>query len=179
MWIYEKTNDNAARFVLGKIGKNPLICFGVNSSTANDKKLDRTLTQVEKNSEIKSNEFDGKLKSFDSWIMLNLYPQRETYPDNMHMELNERLHNENLKQIGKIFDDYPKATIWVAWGDLIMKRKFLIKCLKDIVKIVPSSVEWYHKGDSTEKGHPHHPLYLKRNSPFHKFDIDKYSNSLI
>lgn len=179
MWIYEKTKDNIARFILGEVGNKPLICFGVNASTAEPDNLDPTLTQVKKISAIKSNEFDGKLKLFDSWIMLNLYPQRATDPDHMDKELNEILHNENLKQIGKIFDDYPKATVWVAWGTVIMKRKFLIKCLKDIIKIVPSSKEWYHKGYLTEEGHPHHPLYLKSNAPFHKFDIEKYSCSRI
>ena len=34
MWIYERTNDNLFRFILGRDGKNPLVCFGVNPSTA-------------------------------------------------------------------------------------------------------------------------------------------------
>ena len=29
--------DDKARFILGQFGANPIICFGINPSTANDK----------------------------------------------------------------------------------------------------------------------------------------------
>ncbi len=39
-WIYEHSEDNAYRYILGTQGNNPLICFGVNPSTACPEKLD-------------------------------------------------------------------------------------------------------------------------------------------
>lgn len=33
-WIYKNTSDNKSRFVLGTKGDKPLICFGINPSTA-------------------------------------------------------------------------------------------------------------------------------------------------
>ena len=45
-WLYERTIDNAARFVLGTIGANPLICFGINPSTAEPGNLDPTVNYV-------------------------------------------------------------------------------------------------------------------------------------
>lgn len=30
---------------------------------------------------------------------------------------------------------YEKFTVWAAWGTSINKRKYLIECLKDIVKM--------------------------------------------
>ena len=38
-WLYERTTDNAARFVLGTTGANPQICFGINPSTADSEIL--------------------------------------------------------------------------------------------------------------------------------------------
>lgn len=48
MWIYKNNDDNSVRFILGEDGKSPLVCFGVNPSTATPEKLDRTLVQVQK-----------------------------------------------------------------------------------------------------------------------------------
>lgn len=51
---------------------------------------------------------DNKLKSvvrvseangFDSWIMLNIYPQRATYPEDMNVKRNYNLVGENLLHI--------------------------------------------------------------------------------
>lgn len=74
-WIYEKNSDNTSRYVLGTVGTNPLICIGVNPSTAEPGNLDNTLKSVTRICEA---------NGYDSWIMLNLYPQRATNPNEMH-----------------------------------------------------------------------------------------------
>jgi hypothetical protein len=33
-WVYEHAADGTARFVLGTVGADPLVCFGINPSTA-------------------------------------------------------------------------------------------------------------------------------------------------
>jgi len=166
MWLYENTKDNKARFVLGEKGERPLICFGVNPSTAIPDKLDRTLTQVQRKS---------MGIGYDGWIMFNLYPQRATNPKDLHKELVNDIHNKNLKVIKKIFSHYPNSTIWAAWGGIIKKRAFLKDCLKDIVSVMPKTVNWVH---IAAKKHPHHPLYLKKDSRFISFDINKYLEDL-
>jgi len=45
-WLYSKTSDNKARFLLGEKGNKTLICIGINPSTAEPDNLDRTLTVV-------------------------------------------------------------------------------------------------------------------------------------
>lgn len=60
-WLYERTTDNAVRFVLGTIGANPLICFGINPSTAEPGNLDPTVNYV--SSIATSN-------GYDSFVML-------------------------------------------------------------------------------------------------------------
>ncbi len=73
-WLYERTTDNYARFVLGTIGNNPLICFGINPSTAEPGNLDPTINYV--SSIATSN-------GFDCFVMLNVYPQRATNPNSL------------------------------------------------------------------------------------------------
>ncbi len=71
-WIYEADASNNIRYVLGTKGSKTLICFGVNPSTATPDNLDNTLKSVER---------IISLNQYDSWIMLNLYPQRNRYID--------------------------------------------------------------------------------------------------
>ena len=164
-WIYENTADNMARFVLGEKGGNPLVCFGINSSTAEPNKLDPTLTRVRNQS---------VAKEFDGWVMLNLYPQRATNPEDMHKELDKAFHNRNLKCIKRLFLDYPNATAWAAWGGNIMRRAYLLLCLREIAALVPRSIKWVRKGNLVGGIHPHHPLYLPNDLPFAPFNMSEY-----
>jgi hypothetical protein len=90
MWIYEHTQGNKARFVLGEPGKNNLICFGINPSTEEPNNLDPTLTRVKN---------IAAQFGYDGWIMLNVYPQRATNPNDMDAELNDEYHQRNLHHI--------------------------------------------------------------------------------
>ena len=177
-WLYEcvdKNKPESPRFVLGEVSKktkNPLICFGINPSTAVPKKLDRTLTRV-KNESIK--------QGFDGWIMLNIYPLRETNPKKLPKDLDKDIHKTNLIEIKKIYNKYPSATVWAAWGGSIMKSAFLKSCLKEIVAVVPKSVKWVRMGKMVGKmRHPHHPLFLKKDLDFEKnFDVNGYLGELL
>ena len=40
--------NDKARFILGKSRANPIICFGINPSTANDKEDDPTILKIRK-----------------------------------------------------------------------------------------------------------------------------------
>lgn len=164
-WIYSNTKNNKARFILGEKGKKTLICFGINPSTATPSKLDNTLSVVRR--------FSHDL-GYDSWIMLNLYPQRSTNPNNLDKNINNKYHTENLKQIKQILKK-DNCDIWAAWGTIIEKRNYLFDCLVDIYKISEIySINWYMIGKKSKKGHPHHPLYLNRNLKLERFDIKKY-----
>lgn len=165
MWLYEKNPDNSARYVLGENGKKPLVCFGINPSTAEPNKLDRTLSRVRK---------IAAYHGFDGWIMLNLYPQRATNPNMLHKTIDVSLHKNNLEHIKAALRNYRKPTLWAAWGGLIGKRSFLTQCLIDIVKIAPGGERWVNKGKLCCNGHPHHPLYLKQEARFCDFNINSY-----
>jgi hypothetical protein len=164
-WIYKHTEDNKARFLLGEKGDRTLICIGINPSTAEPDKLDNTLRSMKR--------FSKDLR-YDSWMMLNVYPQRATDPNKLHNEINPKYHTENLKHI-RSFLRSGTFHIWAAWGRLITKRTYLSACLRDIVAIaMEHSIGWYTIGKTTKAGHPHHPLYLRKTLRLAAFDINEY-----
>jgi hypothetical protein len=169
-WIYSKSQDNSCRYILGTAGIKPLICIGVNPSTAEPDNLDRTLESVQRIS-IKN--------GYDSWVMLNIYPQRSTDPNKMHATFDVNIHNENISCIKDLFRKYPDVDIWAAWGTLIEKREYLQFCLQNIFDVSQKyNCKWITFGKRSKKGHPHHPLYLKQDSEKQTFDIKAYIDEL-
>ncbi len=74
LWYYEPHTYQPYRYVLGRVGRRPLVCIGINPSTAQPGALDPTLKSVERL---------ANANGFDSWIMFNVYPQRATNPNDM------------------------------------------------------------------------------------------------
>ena len=87
-WIYVPDFYTEYRYILGTRGNNPLICIGVNPSTAEPGNLDNTLKSVQR---------IATGNGYDSFIMFNVYAQRATRPDDMDRVRNERLHRENMR----------------------------------------------------------------------------------
>ena len=69
--------------------------------------------------------------------------------------------------------------IWAAWGSIIEKRDYLKQCLLDMLQIGKEyGASWCCAGQVTKKGHPHHPLYLKKDEKIKPFDIESYLSIL-
>lgn len=174
-WLYVPCEYAEYRYILGTKGKNPLICIGINPSTAEPDNLDNTLKSVERIAH-----FNG----YDSFIMFNVYPQRATNPDDMDNELNLSVHNENMKAFRYILSSYGeglKPAVWAAWGTIIEKRAYLKDCVRDMIAVGKEfGARWYTAGvRSKQKGHPHHPLYLKKDSVTDLFeDVAEYIDNL-
>lgn len=168
-WLYDTDPKNLYRFSLGYCSRSPLLCIGVNPSTASPEKLDPTIQSVAR---------IAKNNSYDGWIMINLYPQRSTNPNEMHSQLNDAIYQQNLHIIKSILDKYDISEIWAAWGTLITKRTYLLKCLSDIYSIT-SNYNWVTFGRISKDGHPHHPLYLNSKASKTTFNIKEYLASLI
>lgn len=167
-WLFVPNFYSEYRYILGTKGKNPLICIGINPSTAKPDALDPTLKSVER---IALN------NGYDSFIMFNVYSQRATNPDLMEKELNSILHQENMKAFEYILSLYKENTpsVWAAWGNIIEKRDYLMDCVKDMIEIGKKyNANWYTAGKKSVKGHPHHPLYLKSTSELDAFNIEEY-----
>lgn len=168
-WLYAPNFYSEYRYILGTKGKNPLICIGINPSTAEPDNLDNTLKSVER---------IAHSNGFDSFIMFNVYAQRATNPDAMEKQCNLSLHRENLKAFRYVLSISEKPTVWAAWGAIIEKRDYLSNCVRDMVAVGQEyGAQWCCAGAISKKGHPHHPLYLRKDEKIKPFDIEQYLNS--
>ena len=168
-WLYAPNFYSEYRYILGTRGENPLICIGINPSTAEPDNLDNTLKSVER---------IALGNGFDSFIMFNVYAQRATNPDAMEKVYNPLLHRENLEAFRYVLSISKKPAIWAAWGAIIEKRKYLPECVRDMVAAGQEfGATWHCAGAITKKGHPHHPLYLRKDEKLKPFDISAYLDS--
>lgn len=169
-WLYAPNFYSEYRYILGTRGTNPLICIGINPSTAEPDNLDNTLKSVER---------IAKGNGFDSFIMFNVYAQRATNPDAMEKECNWELHDENMKAFRHILSIAQRPTVWAAWGTIIEKRAYLPACVTDMIRIGQEyEARWVCAGAVSKKGHPHHPLYLKKDEKVQDFDIKAYIDNI-
>lgn len=168
-WLYVPDYYADYRYILGTRGNDPLICIGINPSTAEPDNLDNTLKSVER---------IAHHNGYDSFIMFNVYAQRATDPDDMDMMLNEKLHAENMKAFRYILSNVGEGVspaIWAAWGTIIEKRPYLRSCVLDMLRIGQEyGAHWVSAGKRSKKGHPHHPLYLRKDEITESFDIEGY-----
>ena len=165
-WLYAPNFYSEYRYILGTRGKNPLICIGINPSTARPDDLDNTLKSVER---------IALGNGFDSFIMFNVYAQRATDPDAMERVCNLALHRENMEAFRYVLSISEKPAVWAAWGTIIEKRPYLPECLKDMLEIGNQyGASWYCAGAVSKKGHPHHPLYLRKDEKIKPFDVTAY-----
>ena len=169
-WLYAPNFYSEYRYILGTRGKHPLICVGINPSTARPDALDNTLKSVER---------IALGNGFDSFIMFNVYAQRATSPDDMEKVCNPALHRENLEAFRYVLSISDKPAVWAAWGAIIEKRRYLPDCVRDMLQAGEEfGAQWYCAGAITKKGHPHHPLYLRKDEKLKPFDVQNYLTNL-
>ena len=169
-WLYVPDFYTEYRYILGTRGQNPLICIGVNPSTAAPDDLDNTLERL------------AAANGFDSWIMFNVYAQRATRPEDMDRELNQVLHRANMAAFEYILQNVAQGlrpAVWAAWGTIIEKRPYLPGCVRDMVALGRRyDARWLCAGKRSAKGHPHHPLYLRKDEKTVEFDVEQYLEGL-
>ena len=169
-WLYAPNFYSEYRYILGTRGEKPLICVGINPSTAKPDDLDNTLKSVER---------IALGNGYDSFLMFNVYAQRATDPNTMERVCNSLLHKENMEAFRYVLSLSPNPGIWAAWGAIIEKRDYLKDCVKDMLAIGKEyGAHWYCAGAITKKGHPHHPLYLRKDEKLRPFDVETYLGSI-
>ena len=171
-WLYVPNFYSEYRYILGTKGVKPLICVGINPSTAAPDDLDNTLKSVER---------VAHHNGFDSFIMFNVYAQRATNPDDMEPTCNLTLHAENMRAFDYALslDKEGAPAVWAAWGTIIEKRDYLPDCVRDMIAVGNArGARWYSAGKKSKKGHPHHPLYLRKDSLLEEFDVGGYLDML-
>ena len=172
-WLYVPNHYADYRYILGTTGKQPLICIGINPSTAAPNDLDNTLKSVER---------IALHNGFDSFVMFNVYAQRATRPQDMDKTCNETLHRENMKAFDYVLSLFEgeHPAVWAAWGNIVEMRPYLKNCLRDMAELGRKhGAKWFTSGAISKKGHPHHPLYLRKDSGLDPFDIAAYIDRVL
>ena len=165
-WLYVPNTYSEYRYILGTRGRKPLICIGINPSTAAPDALDPTLQSAQR---IALN------NGYDSFLMFNVYAQRATRPDDMEPVCNAALHAENRKAFRYLLSLSERPAVWAAWGNIIEKRDYLMDCMRDFAADGQAAgAQWFTAGPLLKSGHPHHPLYLKASTPLQTFDMEAY-----
>lgn len=168
-WIHVVSEDGGARFVLGTVGEHPLVCVGVNPSTATPERLDATVTRVARR---------ARALGFDSWVMLNLYPQRSTDPTGLDRTVDPALMAANEREVARIFSKH-SGSLLAAWGTLITVRPYLADSARRIVALADAAGRpWFALGTPTTAGHPRHPLYVRNDAALVPFDARRYVDQL-
>lgn len=171
-WLYVPDFYTEYRYILGTRGEKPLICIGINPSTAEPDHLDNTLKSVER---------IAAGNGFDSFIMFNVYAQRATRPQDMEKTRNDALHRENMAAFEYVLRHGGSApAVWAAWGNIIEMRGYLKNCVLDMIDIGERyGACWFTAGKRSVKGHPHHPLYLRKDSVLDPFDVRSYCENAL
>ena len=168
-WIYINNQENSIRYALGTKGLKTLFCFGINPSTATPDKLDPTLKKVEK---------IAMHNGYDSFIMFNVYPKRDTVFENLEKCIDNNVHIKNIEHINRIMSEYTQIDIWVAFGNHIYDRDYLSVCFKDIFNHLPQNrIQWFATGIN-KSGTPKHPLYQKKTAKLVEFDMVSFVKTL-
>lgn len=144
-WLYVPNFYSEYRYILGTRGEKPLICIGINPSTAAPDDLDNTLKSVER---------VALHNGYDSFIMFNVYAQRATNPDDMEPACNPALHRENMEAFDYVLslDKAGAPAVWAAWGTIIEKRDYLPGCVRDMIRIGEArNAVWYSAGKRSKR----------------------------
>ena len=165
-WLYVPNHYSEYRYILGTRGRKPLICMGINPSTAAPDALDPTLQSAQR---------IALSNGYDSFLMFNVYAQRATRPDDMERSCNPVLHAENRRAFRYLLSLSPAPALWAAWGNIIEKRGYLMDCMRDCAADASAAgAGWCTAGPLLNSGRPHHPRDLKGDTKLLAFDIDRY-----
>ena len=164
IWYYEPHTYLPYRYVLGRVGRHPLVCIGINPSTAQPGALDPTLKSVERL---------ANANGFDSWIMFNVYPARHR-PQRHGPGAGPRpLRREPALAAGRSGRD--RAHHVGRMGHPDRKAGLPAGLMREMVALTRErDIPWVTFGKRSKKGHPHHPLYLRKDSTPEPFDVENY-----
>lgn len=100
------------RFLLGRLGENPLVVICMNPSAANKGKTDKTVSRIVNES--------ARL-GCNGWCIANVYPLRGTDSVDVSQlkfdDAAKKLAKENCDVIANFLREYNIKEVWGAWGN--------------------------------------------------------------
>lgn len=164
--IYKTSSENKYRYALGTLSDKILFVIGLNPSTADDKVADPTIKKVMGFAE---------QNGYNSFVMLNLYPERTPYPDDLPLEADNVQLEKNVQIISELIKSQNEADVLLAWGNNIYRRNYLLQSINLIYKSLSShEINWLRIGDLTKCGQPRHPLYISYQKTFCRMDMETF-----
>lgn len=145
-------NDSILRYLLGKKGENNLFVVGLNPSNADAQNLDPTSRNIEQ---------IAKQNGYDGWLLVNLYPVRQSKPAELSIEADREIFWYNLHLIEQLMktDQFKIKDAWLCWGDSIdsFNHSYLKQAAGYLYKkLVKFDLDYYCIG-RTRKANPCHP----------------------
>lgn len=171
-WLYVPPTYEEYRYILGTRGQRPLICMGINPSTAAPDHLDRTLA-------IRGADCPGQ------WLR-QLSDVQCVRPAG-----HQPRHHGALLQSGTAPGE--SAGVFLSAGAVpgtgpsglpgapsSKNDRTLADCLADQIALGRRChARWFTAGPISRKGHPHHPLYLRKDTVLDPFDPEAYCQDVL
>ena len=127
-WLYVPPTYEEYRYILGTRGVHPLICVGINPSTAEPDRLDPTLQSAQR---------IARFNGYDSFLMFNVYAQRATRPDDMEKNPKRMAPRREHEGVRVPAHTVPGVRLPCGrrGGSIIEKRAYLSACVADMLEI--------------------------------------------
>lgn len=158
----EQERSKKVRFLLGRLGGNPLVVICMNPSAANKGKTDKTVSRIVN---------ESTRLGYNGWCIANVYPLRGTDSVDVSQlkfdDAAKKLAKENCDVIANFLWEYNIKEVWGAWGDskkgsaLAEGKRMLLEKLREL------GVKVFYYGAPTKSDNPRHPRCVSRE------DIDK------
>ena len=82
-----------------------------------------------------------------------------------------------MNKIRQAFENGKAFIPFITCGDPDVETT--MACVREMVRLGQEyGGQWLCAGKCSHKGHPHHPLYLRKDEKVRPFDIEGYLNSL-
>ena len=158
-------NDENCRYLIGTVGTKPLICIGLNPSSATPLKIDRTFRRLQD---------IAKLNDFDSIIVFNLYPflNSETYKKSSIINEQEKINFQVISDIIQELSISMKLKVLFCWGDNIKNYENYKYNRRKMCQILENFSNDIYCLKRTKENNPISPIFMKTNTTLQNFEDD-------
>lgn len=147
-YLASEDRFESSRYYIKTKGEKSIICIGLNPSTADMERSDLTINRIE--------EF-AKQNGYDSIIMLNLYPLRESNPSKLPIAKDPIIYAKNIAKIKEVIAESTDKKVLIATGEDILERTYFLDAIDKLIEFGDEhNVKWYCVG-TTAAGLPKHP----------------------
>lgn len=168
-YLYNKDfyyyKDENCRYLIGTVGEKPLICIGLNPSSATPSKTDNTFRRLQN---------IAKFNDFDSIIVFNLYPflNSETYKKSSIINEQEKINFQVISDIIQELSVFMKLKFLFCWGYNI-KSYENYKCnRRKMCQILENFSKDIYCLKRTKENNPISPVFMKTNTTLQNFEDD-------